>query len=113
MNKQEQLNNAKAQLEHAFGELQNESPDIQLLHDYISEAIHRLEKLPLPDVVNWTEYSRNVSMSHPEKEDRYFILYPDGTLDDQKWLGNSWEHNNSKVAYWAEINLPEKFKSLR
>ena len=50
MNK-EDLKAIEQQLTYALDELQNDKPDIDLLHDWISDPLRRVKKLIIPDVV--------------------------------------------------------------
>ena len=51
MKHQKDLKAIEQQLQYALNELQNEKPDIDLLHDWISDPLQRVKKLIIPDVV--------------------------------------------------------------
>lgn len=48
---QKDLKAIKQQLQYALDELQDEKPDIDLLHDWISDPLQRVKKLIITDVV--------------------------------------------------------------
>jgi hypothetical protein len=106
MKKHKNIESIKQQLQYALDELQNEKPEADLLHDYISDSLRLVKNLTIPDVINWVAYDFKVQLSHPPQYGKYLICRKDGKIHWETWNGSGWAYNHTVIRYWAELTPP-------
>ena len=62
-----ELKAIEQQLQYALDELQNEKPNINLLHDWISDPLMRVKKLIIPDVIACSSHKFEKINEHIEE----------------------------------------------